>query len=154
MSHPENHSREEAFKVDRTADFTQKQIDQEEQLAKTMLSCKTWAVIGANRNPAKYGHMIYDKLKRHGYRVYAVNPNYETIDGDLCYASLNDLPEKPDVIDMVVSPRISEHVLKEAAVLHIRCVWLQPGTYDQSVLKLIDQLGLTAIQACVLVALR
>jgi len=50
-----------------------------------MLEKKVWAVVGASDNPEKYGNLIYKKLKSRGYRVYPVNPNYETIDGDKCY---------------------------------------------------------------------
>lgn len=119
-----------------------------------MLQQKVWAVIGASPNPNKYGHMIYRKLKRKNYEVYAVNPLYTTIDGDPCYASLTALPQKPDVINLVVAPDRTLQYLQEAAGLEIRQVWLQPGTADDRVLDLIAQLGLTAVQACVLVATR
>ncbi len=119
-----------------------------------MLDCKVWAVIGANENPKKYGNMIYRKLKARGYNVYPVNPRYETVDGDTCYATLSDLPEVPDVINMVVAPSRGAAFLREAASLGIRYVWLQPGTYDDDLLQLIEELELTAVQACVLVATR
>jgi len=51
-------------------------------LDEKMLEKKVWAVVGASDNPEKYGNLIYKKLKSRGYRVYPVNPNYETIDGD------------------------------------------------------------------------
>ena len=119
-----------------------------------MLDCKVWAVIGANENPKKYGNMIYRKLKARGYNVYPVNPRYETVDGDTCYATLSDLPEVPDVINMVVALARGAAFLPEAASLGIRYVWLQPGTYDDDLLQLIEELELTAVQACVLVASR
>lgn len=123
-------------------------------LEEIMLKKKIWAVVGANDNPQKYGNMIYKKLKAYGYTVYPVNPKREFIDGDKCYPDLSSLPQKPDVIDMVVSPQRGMLVLEEAAKLGIRYIWLQPGTYDDDLLALIDKLGLQAVRACVLVALR
>jgi len=82
-----------------------------------MLEKKVWAVVGASDNPEKYGNLIYKKLKSRGYRVYPVNPNYETIDGDKCYKDLSSLPEVPEVIDMVVAPRHGVKVIEEAASL-------------------------------------
>ncbi|MDP4093791.1 MAG: CoA-binding protein [Bacillota bacterium] len=123
-------------------------------LEEEMLEKKVWAVVGANDNPGKYGNMIYKKLKRHGYTVYPINPNYETIEGDKCYPDLSSLPEKPQVIDMVVSPKRGAAVLEEAAKLGIENIWLQPGTHNDNIMKLIGDRGLTAVQACVLVALR
>jgi len=110
--------------------------------------------VGANANPDKYGNMIYKKLKSRGYKVYPVNPNYETIEGDTCYKDLSSIPEVPEVIDMVVSPKRGISVIEEAGRLGIKNIWLQPGTYNDELLKLIDEKGLTAVQACVLVALR
>lgn len=123
-------------------------------LEEIMLKKKIWAVVGANENPQKYGNMIYKKLKAHGYTVYPVNPKREEVDGEKCYPDLSSLPQKPDVIDMVVSPQRGMPVIEEAAKLGIKYIWLQPGTYDEELLALIDRLGLQAVQACVLVALR
>ena len=123
-------------------------------LEEDMLEKKVWAVVGANQDREKYGNMIYRKLKTRGYEVYAVNPMYETIEGDKCYKDLSSLPKVPEVIDMVVSPKRGKPVLEEAARLGIRYIWLQPGTYDDELMKKIDELSLEAVQACVLVATR
>jgi len=119
-----------------------------------MLGMKVWAVIGANSNGEKFGNRIYRKLKEKGYKVYPVSPNYESIEGDVCYKNLTSLPEVPDVIDMVIPPIRGMAVIEEAAGLGIKNVWLQPGTHDGALLKLVDEKGLNAVQACVLVALR
>lgn len=123
-------------------------------LEEMMLGKKVWAVIGANTDPEKYGNMIYRKLKSRGYRVYPVNPMYDTVEGDKCYHSLSELPEVPEVLDMVVSPKRGMPVLEEASRLGVKNIWLQPGTFNDELLKLADEKGLTAVQACVLVALR
>lgn len=122
-------------------------------LEEMMLGKKVWAVVGANDNPDKYGNRIYKKLKSRGYKVYPVSPNYETIEGDRCYKDLSSLPEVPEVIDMVISPKRGKPVIEEAARLGIRNIWLQPGTYDDELLQMIKDHDLTGIQACVLVAL-
>ena len=119
-------------------------------LEEDMLAMKVWAVVGANQNREKYGNMIYRKLKRRHYQVYAVNPQYETIEGDRCYPTLSDLPEKPDVVNLVVGPAITMHVLEEACKLGIENVWFQPGTYDETVQEMAEKLGLKAVYACVL----
>lgn len=119
-----------------------------------MLEKKVWAVVGANDNPEKYGNMIYKKLRTRGYKVYPVNPNYETIEGDKCYKDLSSLPEKPEVLDMVVSPKRGISVIEEAIRLGIKNIWLQPGTHNEELMNLAAENGLNAVKACVLVALR
>jgi predicted CoA-binding protein len=123
-------------------------------LEEMMLEKRVWAVVGANEDPGKYGNMIYRKLLSRGYEVYPVNPNYENIEGYKCYSDLSSLPAKPEVIDMVVSPKRGKPVIEEAAKLGIKNIWLQPGTHDEELLKMIEDKGMTAVQACVLVALR
>jgi len=121
-------------------------------LEETMLEKKVWAVIGANQRQDKYGNMIYRRLKSKGYEVYAVNPVYDEVEGDKCYKDLSSLPKVPEVINMVVSPKRGKAFLEEAASLDVNYVWLQPGTYDDEIMKQIEDLGLKAVQACVLVA--
>lgn len=118
-----------------------------------MLEKKVWAVVGANTDQSKYGNMIFRKLLGKGYTVYPVNPNYDMVEGHKCYKDLTSLPELPEVIDMVVSPKRGRAVIEEAARLGIKNIWLQPGTHDEELMRLIEDRGLTAVQACVLVAL-
>jgi hypothetical protein len=118
-----------------------------------LLKMKTWAVVGATENQEKYGYKIYQKLKSRGYKVYPVNPNYSEIEGDKCYSNLSELPEVPDVIDMVVAPKHGIKVVEEAARLGIKNIWLQPGTVNDELLKLAEEKGINTVQACVLVAL-
>ncbi|WP_094547904.1 CoA-binding protein [Petroclostridium xylanilyticum] len=118
-----------------------------------LLKMKTWAVVGATENQEKYGYKIYQKLKSRGYKVYPVNPNYSEVEGDKCYSNLSELPEVPDVIDMVVAPRHGIKVVEEAARLGIKNIWLQPGTVNDELLKLAEEKGINTVQACVLVAL-
>ena len=99
-----------------------------------MLEKKVWAVVGANSDREKYGNMIYRKLLARGYTVYPVNPNYDEIEGNTCYKDLSALPQKPEVIDMVVSPKRGRAILEEAARLGIRNIWYQPGTHDEELL--------------------
>jgi len=91
-----------------------------------------FAVVGASKNPDKYGHQVYKDLKGAGYTVYPLNPNADKILGDKCYVGLNDLPTKPDVVDIVVPPKITENVVRECERLGIKKVWMQPGSESDS----------------------
>lgn len=117
-----------------------------------LLSMKIWAVVGANSDLKKFGNRIYRRLKSLGYTVFAVNPLYREVDGDLCYARLADLPQVPDIVDFVVTPKRVLPVLEQMAERGIRYAWMQPGTVDDAVLKRASKLGLTVHQGCVLAA--
>lgn len=126
-------------------------MSEKKDIKESMLKKKIWAVIGANNDSDKFGNIIYKKLKSEGYTVYPVNPMYDNVEGDPCYPNLESLPEIPEVLDMVVSPKRGKIFIEEAAKLGIKNIWLQPGTYDSELLALIRGKQLTAIQACVLV---
>ena len=115
------------------------------------LEKKVWAIVGATENREKYGYKILNRLKQLGYKVYPVNPNYDTIQGEKCYPDLLSLPEVPDVVNMVVAPKHGMKVVEEAGELKIKYLWLQPGTVSEELLRLADEKGIQTIQACVLV---
>lgn len=106
------------------------------ELIKTFLNKKNmFVVVGASRDPQKYGYQVYEDLKNGGYRVYPVNPNAEEILGDKCYPSLENLPAKPDVVDVVVPPKITKQVIKNCKKLGITKVWMQPGSESETAIQ-------------------
>ncbi|NLZ73387.1 MAG: CoA-binding protein [Bacteroidales bacterium] len=119
-----------------------------------LMKKKVWAVVGATTDRSKYGYKIYKELKEAGYTVYPISPNYDAIDGDQAYKTLSDLPQKPEVVDFVVNPRIGLGIVEECAKLGIQNIWLQPGTVSAEVLALAKEKEINAVEACVLVALR
>lgn len=107
-----------------------------------MLDSKKWAVVGVSSKKDKWGYKIWRILKDHGYITYGVNPNYDEIEGEKIYKSLSELPEKVDVIDIVVPKNASLNTLKEAKDLGIEYIFFQPGTYDGKVVDLAEELDL------------
>lgn len=113
------------------------------------------AVVGATDHPGKYGGTIYRHLKAKGYRVIAVNPLRDTVDGDHCYATLDDLPEKPDIVNVVVPPQRTMRVIDQAAKIDDVAVWIQPGAADAAVRDRVEELGIPSlIDACIMVHAR
>ena len=121
----------------------------------SFLNMKTWAVVGATDNTDKFGYKIYKTLKDAGYTVYPVNPGVADILGVKCYASVSELPEKPEAVDVVVPPKVGEQIMRECAAIGINNVWLQPGANAKSVAELGKQLGLEVIDTgCIMQEIR
>ena len=113
------------------------------------------AIVGATDAPGKYGGIIYRDMKAKGYRVVPVNPARPTVDGDPTVASLRDLDEVPDIVNVVVPPARTLQVLDDAAELGDVAVWIQPGAADAAVRARVEELGLPAlIDACIMVQSR
>jgi predicted CoA-binding protein len=125
----------------------------DKELIKAFLSKKNvYAVVGASRDPKKYGHQVYKDLKNAGYEVYAVNPNADEVLGDNCYPNLESLPVKPNVVNVVVPPKVTEDVVKTCKKLGIRKVWMQPGSESEKAIKFCEQNGIDVVYGvCVMI---
>ncbi len=86
------------------------------------------ALVGASKNPTKYGNIILKDLLGKGFEVLPVNPNYDEIEGLKCYRSVGgELPKDVDVIVFVVPPKVGLQVAKEAVEVGFKKLWFQPG---------------------------
>ncbi|OGF32991.1 CoA-binding protein, partial [Candidatus Falkowbacteria bacterium RIFOXYA2_FULL_35_8] len=85
--------------------------------------------------------------------VYPVNPKADCIGGLRVWHSLKELPEKPDIISIVVPPAVSLQIVEQAKELGFDNLWFQPGSFDEQVIKKAESLNLNIeIEACILVA--
>jgi len=113
---------------------------------------RKWAVIGVSEDREKYGNKIYRDLRNAGYQVFAVNPKLATVEGDPCYASLKDLPEVPDVVDLVVPPSVSLKVVEECLALGVKRIWFQPGSESEEAVKKAQDGGMEVVyDACIMI---
>lgn len=124
------------------------------ELIDTILRQRNFAVVGASRDPQKYGSLVYRKLKEAGYRVFAVNPNADRIDGDPAYPLLDTLPEPIDCIVTVVPPEVTEEVVHQASHLNIPYVWMQPGSESLAAVNMAISYGMRVVYGgpCIMVA--
>lgn len=99
----------------------------------------TFAVVGASRDPQKFGYQIFQDLKKGGYTVYPVNPNVNEILGFKCYPNLQDLPGNPHVVDVVVPPKATEQIVETCKKLGITKVWMQPGSESEKAIKFCEE---------------
>lgn len=114
-------------------------------LKDTMMNKKVWAVVGVTEDEDRFGYKIWKILKENDYTAYGVSPKYDEIDGEKIYKTISDLPEKPEVIDMVVNPKIGKSILEEAADLGVKYIFFQPNTYNDELVAYADELGLETL---------
>ncbi len=113
------------------------------------------AVVGATDHPAKYGGIIYRDMKAKGFPVFAVNPNRSTVDGDPCWPTVKDLPEKPTIVVLVVHARDGLDVLEDCAEAGLRNIWVQPGASSPKLVERLDRGDFDWLaDACVMVRAR
>jgi predicted CoA-binding protein len=92
---------------------------------------KTIAVVGLSPNPARPAFRIARALQSFGYRVIPVRPKVDAVLGEKAYASLSEVPEKIDLVDVF---RAAEHVgplVDECLRLGLKHIWLQDGIVNE-----------------------
>ena len=109
-------------------------------------------VVGVSQNPQKYGHKIFTDLLQAGYQVTGVNPKGGQVLNQKMYVSLDVLPEKPELLLIVVPPTVGITVLKKARDLKIENIWLQPGAESEELLTFAQENNMNLIHnACFMV---
>ncbi|MBO3759802.1 CoA-binding protein [Ciceribacter sp. L1K22] len=111
--------------------------------------CKSVAIIGASIDDKRPSFWVTGFLLGKGYTVYPVNPSYagKTILGRHIYASLGDLPERVDLVD--VFRRLSEFagVVEEVLALRRRpkAIWAQLGVRDDGAARRAEESGIRVV---------
>lgn len=108
-------------------------------------------VVGVSGSGKKFGAAVYRELKKKGVHVFGVNAKGGAIDGDTLHASLRALPVKPDAAVIVVPPKVSDQIVKEAHNLGVKNIWLQPGAESDTAIAFCESSGLNVIHGeCIL----
>jgi uncharacterized protein len=85
------------------------------------------AVVGLSENPGRPSHQVAAYLQSHGYRIIPVNPQCQEVLGEKCYASLKDLPEPPEVVDIFRKAEAIPGIVEEAIAVGAKVIWMQLG---------------------------
>ncbi len=108
------------------------------------------AVAGVSRAAAGHGgNVVYKRLRDRGYQVFAVNPNADSVEGDVCYRDLASIPGGVDAVVIATNASASESVVEECARLGIRRVWMHhfmgPGSVSDAATKAGRTAGMSVI---------
>lgn len=124
----------------------------DDQAIKELLhSSKTIAVIGASNNPARASLGVSRFLQRQGYRVIPVNPNETDVLGERAYASLKDIPDQVDIVNIFRRPARVPEVVDEAVEKGARCIWMQEGVVNEAAAEKAEAAGIPVVMdRCIL----
>lgn len=102
----------------------------DEELRRLLTGARTIAVVGASSKPDRPSHGIFGRLLAAGYRVIPVNPNESQVHGQRAYASLRDIPEPVDIVDVFRRPEDTPPVADDAVAIGAKLLWLQSGIWS------------------------
>ena len=92
-----------------------------------LLRARTIAVIGISDDPAKPSHYVSAAMQRLGHRILPINPAIDSVLGEKVYASLADLPLKPDLVNVFRLPKFIPSIVDEMIALGLHGLWTQQG---------------------------
>jgi predicted CoA-binding protein len=121
------------------------EINSNETIKKVLEDCKTIAVVGLSSDPGRPSHGVASYMRRRGYTVIPVNPNETEVFGDKAYASLADVPEQIDLVDVFRRSSEAGKAVDEAIALGVKAVWLQEGVIDQAAAQRAQAAGLLVV---------
>jgi uncharacterized protein len=108
-------------------------------------SSRTIAVVGLSSNPMRPSNGVAAYLQRAGYRVIPVNPNESEVLGEKCYARLEDVPEKIDVVDIFRRSECVPEIVESAIRVGAKTVWMQEGVVNQQAAERARAAGLEVV---------
>lgn len=111
---------------------------------------RTIAMVGLSGNPYRPSHFAAIYMLSEGYRVIPVNPREQEILGQRCYASLRDIPEPVEVVDIFREPKAVPAIVEEAIAIGAKVVWMQLGVINEAAALRAREAGLEVVMdACV-----
>jgi len=105
----------------------------------------TIAIVGLSNNELRASYFVGYYLKRHGYRVIPVNPRETEILGETCYASLLDVSERVDVVNVFRAPDALPGIARDAATIGAGALWCQFGVINEQGARIAEDAGLTVV---------
>jgi predicted CoA-binding protein len=127
------------------ATFDLKRYQDPLTIQRVLLNAKTIAIVGLSKNTLRASHFVGFYLRRHGYRVIAVNPREKEIFGDKCYASLRDVPERIDIVNVFRAPDALPEIAKEAVAIGAKNLWCQFGVINEEGARIAEEGGLSVV---------
>jgi uncharacterized protein len=111
----------------------------------------TIAVVGVSDNPLRPSHGVSAYMQAHGYRIIPVNPRIGECLGEKAYASLLDVPEKIDIINVFRRPEFVEEIVDQGIQLKVPAIWMQEDVVDEKAAEKARQAGIFVVMdRCIL----
>ncbi len=123
-------------------------------MCEILKTSKRIAVLGASANPSRTAFGISNYLRRAGFEVIPVNPQYAEVQGVKCCASLADVSGAVDIVDVFRAADYEDEVADEIlAMKHKpRAVWFQLNAGGDGVREQLEAAGITVfVGQCIMV---
>ncbi|MCI0407026.1 MAG: CoA-binding protein [Acidobacteria bacterium] len=105
----------------------------------------TFAVVGLSPKPHRDSHKVARFLQEHGYRIIPVRPGADSILGERCYATLGEIPQKVDVVNLFRRSEAVAPFVDQAIAIQAKVVWMQLGVIHEEAAERARRAGLLVV---------
>jgi len=114
-------------------------------LRRILKECRVLAIVGLSASWHRPSYFAAKYMLEHGYRVIPVNPQYPEVLGQKCYASLRDIPEKVDLVDVFRKTADVMPVAEDAIAIGAKVLWQQLGVRNEDAAAKVRVAGLESV---------
>jgi len=123
-------------------------------LRRILTEQRTIAVVGLSAQWHRPSYFAAKYMQDHGYRIIPVNPNYDEVLGEKCYARLEDVPQSLhiEIVDIFRRSENVPSVVDGAIKIGAKVIWMQQGIANPAAAAKARAAGLLVVEdACILI---
>ena len=114
-------------------------------LRRILRECRTIAVVGLSAQWYRPSYFAAKYLQQHGYRVIPVNPRYDAVLGERCFADLREIEGPVDMVDVFRRSADVLPIAEQAIAIGARCLWQQIGVRNREAAVMARDAGLDVV---------
>ena len=118
---------------------------QPDPIADLLKRSKIIAVVGLSNSPLRPSHGVSAYMQTNGYHIIPVNPEIKGALGEKAYASLLDVPEKIDIVNIFRRPEFVDEVVDQAIQLKVPAIWMQEEVINEKAAEKARKAGIFVI---------
>ena len=118
-----------------------------DEIRAILASARTIAVVGLSDKPDRDSHHVAAYLQRAGYRILPVNPAVAEVLGEKAVATLRDLTEPVDVVDIFRRSEAVPEIVEDAIAIGAKAVWMQDGVVHNAAADRARAAGLKVVMS-------
>ena len=112
---------------------------------------RTIAVVGLSSKRWRPSYGVSEYMQKAGYRIIPVNPQLRDVLGETCYANLESVPERVDIVNIFRRPEMVPEIVDAAIRMGAKTVWMQEGVVHEGAAEKARAAGLDVVMdRCIL----
>ena len=122
-----------------------------DRITELLNTAKTIAVVGLADSPLRPSYGVSHYMRSQGYRIIPVNPKINDWEGEKAYASLLDVPDKIDIVNIFRRPEFVPEVVEQAIQIKAPVIWMQEGVVHEEAAEKARKAGIFVVMdLCIL----